>query len=307
MAIAIAFGSQAQIGSLIGGAVRKGVQKSVEKKVEQAVEQKTDELLGNNNRQQRTANNAESSVQSAEEGDHIPTPEEVMAMVPKIPTFQNIADYMCEQSRDNPRTLKLLANPTTAFHSQMTIAAANGYVTMVASNGSIYTLDEQLRDEFGITDEQYAAMSDEEQQALAERYRAELEQRYARTVEILAADDEYNRLVDEYNAIDDQVRKLQSDAENECRKIWADKHAASGDLCAYYRDAVPVCYHAVMQGLDMRKNKQLAVAKRVDEHVQKLAQKRPHEVFAGFFNMAGLCATAYVTDAALVTSIPDPR
>ena len=55
MAIAIAFGSQAQIGSLIGGAVRKGVQKSVEKKVEQAVEQKTDELLGNNNRQQRTA------------------------------------------------------------------------------------------------------------------------------------------------------------------------------------------------------------------------------------------------------------
>ncbi len=305
MVLAIAFGAQAQIGGLVGGAVRKGIQKSVEKKVEQ----KMDEALGNNRQQNATPQQQQEStpVQVENDGDHIPTPEEVMDMVPKIPTFQQLADYLCEQSRDNPRMLKLMANPTTTFLTQMAIAAANGYVTMVASSGNIYTLDEQLRTELGITEEQYDAMSEDEQQALARRYAAELEQRYARTVEVLASDAQYTKLMDEYNEIDDQIRKLQDDAEAECRKVWNDKHAASGDLCDYYRDAVPIYYKAILEGMEIRKKQQLAVAKRIDERVQTLAKQRPHEVFAGFYNMGGLCATAYVGDAALITSIPDTR
>lgn len=313
VALAIVLGANAQIGGLIGGAVKKGIQKSVEKKVEQTVEQKADELLGDDNSSNRQsdsrdANTTQSQNSNVEDsGDHVPTPEEVMAMVPKIPSFQNIADYLCEQSRENPRTLKLLANPTTSFLTQMAIAVANGYVTMVASNGSIYTLDEQLLADLGITEEQYDAMSESEQQALAQKYAAELEQRYARTIEVLAADDQYNKLTDEYSAIDDQIRKIQSNAEEECLKIWKDKYAATGDQCAYYRDAVPIYYKAIMQGMELRKSSQLAVAKKVDSRVQTLAKQRPNEVFAGFFNMAGLCATSYVTDASVITSIPDPR
>ena len=302
MVLVFALGAQAQIGGLVGGAVKRGIQKSVEKKM--------DEALGNNQQQSRETaqpqdNNTAAQVE--DEGDHIPTPEEVMAMVPKIPTYQNIADYLCEQSRESPRMLKLMANPTTTFLTQMTIAAANGYVTMVASNGTVYSLDEQMRSELGITEEQYEAMSEEEQQALARRYAEERNQRYARTVEVLAEDKQYNELLDQYNAIEDQIRKLQDDAEAECRQAWNDKHAASGDLCAYYRDAVPIYHRAVLGGMDIRKKQQLAVAKKIDERVQTLAKQRPHDVFAGFYNMGGLCATAYVSDAAILTSIPDPR
>lgn len=312
MALAIAVGSQAQIGGLVGSAVRRGVQKSVEKKVEQTAEQKADELLGvKKNKQSQTNPNdvAPQKEQSVEEeGDHIPTPEEVMDMVPKIPTFQQLSEYLCEQSRENPRTLKLLANPTTSFLTQMAIALANGYVTMVASNGSIYTMDEQLRKDLGITDEQYDAMSEEEQQALARKYAAELEQRYARTVEVLANDSKYTKLTDEYNAIEDEVGKIHTDAEEACAKIWKEKYAdKGGDLCGYYRDAVPVYYKAVMQGMEIRKSRQLAIAKQIDERVQTLAKQQPKDVFAGFYNQGGLCATSYVTDAALLTSIPDPR
>lgn len=304
MAIVFAFGAQAQIGSLVGSAVRKGIQKSVEKKVEQ----KMDEALGNNQQQQTDQQQPETTPAQVEnDKDHIPTPEEVMAMVPKIPTYQQLSEYLCEQSRENPRVLKLLANPTTTYITQMAIAAANGYVATVAANGSIYTLDEQLRAELGINEEQYESMSEDEQQALARQYAEELNKRYAHTVEVLAEDKQYIELLDQYNAIEDQIHKLQDDAEAECRQAWTDKHAASGNLCDYYRDAVPIYHRAVLQGMDIRKQRQLAVAKRIDERVQALAKQRPHDVFAGFYNMAGLCATAYVADAAILTAIPDPR
>ena len=316
MSLAIAFCAQAQLGGLVGGAVKKGLQKSMEKKVEQTVEQKADELLGVKNNQQdnrntnTTDNQQQSQQTSVEDENHIPTPEEVMAMVPKIPTFQQLSDYLCEQSRENPRMLKLLANPTTTFLTEMMAAMASGYVTMMAGNGAwnIYTMDEQLRKDLGITEEQFEAMSEEEQAELARKYRAELEVRYATTMEVLAEDSKYNKLTEEYNEIEDQVGKLHSEAEEECSKIWKDKYADQvGDRCAYYRDAVPVYYKAVTQGMEVRKNKQLAVAKQIDERVKELAKQKPDKVFAGFFNMGGLCATAYVTDASLLTAIPDPR
>lgn len=303
MALAVAFGSQAQIGSLIGGAVKKGIQNSVEKKV--------DEALGvKNNKQNDDAQpqqNDNKSNQVKEEEDHIPTPEEVMAMVPKIPTFQQLSEYLCEANSENPRTLKLLANPTTTFLTQMTVALASGYATTFASNGTIYTMDEQLRKDLGITEEQYDAMSEEEQQALARKYAAELEERYARTVETLAQDDKYIKLLDQYNELEDQISKLHNDADAECAKIWKEKYSDQNNICAYYRDAVPVYYKAVLQGMDIRKKQQLAVAKQIDERVQTLAKQQPKNVYAGFYNQGGVCAIAYVSDAALLTTISDPR
>lgn len=303
MALTIALGANAQIGSLVGNAVKKGIQKSVEKKV--------DEALGVKNNNQETATpreqDSERNVTTEESGDHIPTPEEVMAMVPKIPTFQQLADYLCEQSSDNPRTLKILTNPTTSFLTQMTVALASGYVTMVAGNGHIYALDEQLRKELGITDEEFEAMSEEEQSALARKYAAELEERYLRTAEVLASDEKYTKLLDEYNSIEDQIRNIQNEAGEECSRIWTEKHSADNNVCAYYRDAVPIHYKAVLRGMDIRKKQQLVIAKQMDQRVQSLAKTRPSEVFAGFYNQAGLCATTYVSDAALLTTISDPR
>lgn len=269
-----------------------------------------DKLLNNNQQQESSTPQQQTDSQSTQvesDEDHIPTPEEVMAMVPKIPTFQQLSEFLCEQSRENPRTLKLLANPTTTFLTQMAIASANGYVTMFAGNNTIYSMDEQLRKDLGITDEQYDAMSEEEQQTLARKYAAELEERYARTVEVLANDEKYTKLMEQYTAIEDEIGKLHSDADEACAKIWKDKYAASGDICSYYRDAVPVYYKAVMQGLEIRKTRQLAVAKQIDARVQTLAKQQPKNVYAGFYNQGGLCATAYVTDAALLTSVNDPR
>lgn len=297
-ALSLAFGANAQIGSLIGGAVKKGIQKKVEQKV--------DEALGVKNNQQQSDNpTSQPQEQAKEESDHVPTPEEVMAMLPKLPTTQNVAEYLCEQSRESPRMLKLATNPTTLFLTNMGIAMANGYVTMMAGNGngSYLALDEQLRNELGIDEEKYEAMSEEEQQELARKYAAEIEKRQLSTAEKLASDKKYTSIMEQYTAIEDEIGRTMAEADTACAKLWREKYAATGDKCAYYREAVPLRYKAVLQCMEIRKMRQLPVAKQADDRIVELTKQYPAEVFSGFVCNGGVCATAYLTDAALMTTI----
>lgn len=312
VALTLTFGSQAQIGRIVSSAVKKGV----EKKVEQSVEEKVDNLFGIRKQQPNQPQNQskEQTSEQVNEEDHIPTPEEIMGMVPALPSFQNLADYACEQHRANPRTLKMMANPTTAFLVKMTAAMASGYVVMMGAgqSGSVYNYDEQLLKELGITQEQFDAMSEEEQQQIATKYAAELQDRYLTTVEKLAADEGYQKLQKQYAEIEEEIQKVYDEADTACALMWKKKYGAKdnpteNDLCGYFGESVPVQYKAVVQAMKMRKARQLPVAKEMDEYVQKLAKKNPKEVFAGFFNQGGMCATAYVGDAARLTSLSDPR
>lgn len=312
MALGLVYGSQAQLGGLIGGAVKK----SVEKKISQTVEDKADEMLGNkksSNDKSPKESTEQTAETTADEG-HMPTPEEVMAMVPVLPSFQNLSDYACEQNRANPRTLKLLANPTTTFMTKMTLALASGYVTMMGAGqtGSVYAFDGQLLTDLGISEEEFNAMSEEEQQKLAQQYATELQERYIRTAEKLAADEGYTKLQQQYTDIDKEIESLFTKADETTGELWKTKYGTSdspseADMCSYFKDAVPVLYKAVNEAMNIRKTRQLPIAKQMDEYVQKMAQRYPKEVFAGFYNQGGLCATAYVNDAARLTFISDPR
>ena len=298
MAIALSVGSQAQLGGLVRQAVKAGVEQKLGIKQNQPKE-----LQKQNQEEQTTV-----------EEDRVPTPEEVMAMVPPIPQPQQLAEYACEQHRANPRTLKMLTNPTTTFLTQMVVASASGYVVMMggAKAGSVYNFDEQLLKEFGITQENYDAMSEEEQHELATKYAAELQDRYLTTAERLASDKGYNVLMDQYTAIENEIQKKFEEVDSLCRDIWqknygAKEKSSEGDVCEYFKMTLPMQHKAVIDAMKIRKTKQLAIAKQMDEYVQKLAKIHPTEIYAGFYNQGGICATSYVSDAARLTALSDPR
>ena len=295
VAIGLSVGTQAQLGGLVRQAVKAGVE----------------QRLGVKKTQPNQVQNQESVK---EDEDHVPTPEEVMAMVPPIPQPQRLAEYACEQHRANPRALKMLANPTTSFFTQMMVATASGYVVMMggAKAGSVYNFDEQLLNEFGISQEKYEAMSEEEQRELANRYATELQERYLSTAERLASDEGYNKLMDQYMAIENEIQKRYDEVDSLCREMWQKNYGdkenrTESDVCEYFKMAMPMQHATVIEVMKMRKARQLEVAKKMDEYVQKLAKLHPTEIYSGFYNQGGICATAYVTDAARLTTLSEPR
>lgn len=319
-AMALFFGAQAQIGNL-GNAVRRSVEKKVEQKAKQKAEQEIDKALDNafglnkkqESREQTEAQDPKEEGRESKEGQ-IPTPEDVMAQVPPLPSFQNIADFLCEQNRENPRTLKLMTNPTTAFITKMGLAAASGYVTMMNNSGAgaIYGYDEALFEELGISEEQYNEMSEKEIEELSQKYAVELQERYLRTAEMLGSDEKYQNMLTKYNDIEKEIEEIYNKADESCAAIWkktggSKQKATESDMCSYYNEAVPVYYKAVTEAMKIRKSRQLAIGKKIDDYVQTLAKERRGEVYAGFYNQAGLCATSYVADAARLMSISDPR
>lgn len=155
-------------------------------------------------------------------------------------------------------------------------------------------------------------MSEDEQKELATKFAAELQDRYLRTAEKLAADEEYNKLMEKYTAIEDEIQKKYDEADSLCREFWKQNYGAKenpseNDMCEYFRKAVPMQYKPVIEAMKTRKARQLPIAKQMDEYVQKLAKIYPTEVYAGFYNQGGICATAYVSDAARLTMLSDPR
>lgn len=324
LTLALTIGAQAQLGGLggrIGNSVRKSVEKKVEEKAKQKAEQEVDKALdkafGLDNSQQskqidRTNvgnSTANATVENSLEEGKIPTPEEVMNSVPSLPSEKNIADYLCEQSRENPNAFRIMANPTVAFMTQMGVAAASGAVSMFASAGSGHILyyDEALLKELGIDENEFEKMSDVEKEKLANKYASELQERYLRTAEMLGSDKNYNDMLEHYNEVERVIEELYTKAEDRCKEIWKSKYAGKEDLCGYYRDAVPIYYNAITEAMKIRKTRQLDIAKKIDNYVQKLADSHRGEVYAGFYNQGGVCATSYVGDAARLLSISDPR
>ena len=299
MALVLSIGSQAQLGGLVRKAVKAGLEQQLN--IKQNNPKVQDEVQ-------------EPQQNEGEKDNRIPTPEEVMAMVPQLPSAQQLADYACEQHRDNPRTLKMLANPTTAFMTQMVAATASGYVVMMNGSkaGNLYSFDEHLFQELGISEEKYNAMSEEERQQLATEYAAELQDRYLRTAERLASDKKYNEIMTRYTAVEDEITKKYNEVDSLCRDMWQKQYGAKekvseADLCNYFKEAVPLQYQAVLFAMKTRQSRQLSIAKEMDEYVKKMAASHPGEVYAGFYNQGGVCATAYVSDAVRLTTISDPR
>ncbi|MBP5189671.1 MAG: hypothetical protein J6031_02005 [Bacteroidales bacterium] len=293
--------TQAQIGGVIG------------KKLKEKAEQTLNNALGSKG-QEKTDNQSNKPSTEIDDGADELTPEKIISMVPVMPNPQQLAEYLCETHRANQRTLKILANPTTTYLSQLSVAGVSGYASLMGSNGygQYYNFDEQLLKEFGITSEQYEAMSEEQQQEIALKYAAEMQDRYYKTIERLGKDDGYMKMMEEYNAVEDQIAKIYSDADSTCNDYWQKKYGSKenpneDDMCSYYRQVVPTYFQQVVKAMNLRKNQQLAIAKKIDTYVQTLAKRYPNEVYAGLYSQSYICATAYVTDASRITTLSDPR
>lgn len=302
--LVVASVSQAQIGNVIG------------KKLKEKAEQTLNNALnkGQNQNESKTESDQPKAKATTENADEELSPEKIMAMVPTLPNPQQVGEYLCETHRANQRTLKILANPTTNYLAQLSVAGISGYASMSSAGGygGFYSFDEQLLKEFGITPEQYEAMSEQEQQDLALKYSAEMQDRFYKTVERLGKDEEYKKMIERYNAVEDRINKIYSDADSVCAELWKNKYGSKenpseDDMCSYYRQVVPGYYQSVVKAMQLRKTEQLAVAKQIDVYVQSLAKRYPNEVYAGLYNQAYICATSYVGDAARITALSDPR
>ena len=299
--LSLASFSQAQIGSAIG------------KKLKEKASQTINNALGNNQNQNQNQKD-ETPITSPSDNDEEITPQKVIEMVPTMPQPNQLAEYLCESHRANPRTLKMLANPTTTYLAQLAAAGAGSYATLAAQNGygRYFAFDEQLLKEFGITQEQYDAMSEEQQQELALKYAAEMEDRYYKTIERLASDEKYQKMIEQYNNIEDQINKIYNDADSVCRDSWQNKFGSKpnpteDDMCNYYRQNIQTYYNAILKGIRIRKTEQMAVAKQIDTYVQSLAKLYPNEIYSGLYSQQSVCATSYVSDASRVTTMSDPR
>ena len=139
-----------------------------------------------------------------------------------------------------------------------------------------------------------------------------MQDRYIHTTEWLANDKEYMELQNEYQTVEDKILTILNDAEAQASALWEKKYGKNtrpteNDMCSYFNEVIPIHYKAVNEARKLRRSQQLPIAKKIDKHVQEMAEKNPEEVYAGFFNQGGLCATAYVSDAARLTTFSDPR
>ena len=98
--LSLASFSQAQIGSAIG------------KKLKEKASQTINNALGNNQNQNQNQKD-ETPITSPSDNDEEITPQKVIEMVPTMPQPNQLAEYLCESHRANPRTLKMLANYRT--------------------------------------------------------------------------------------------------------------------------------------------------------------------------------------------------
>ncbi len=304
--------ANAQIGNIVGKKIKEKAEKTIGKAVDKAIDNATDDILGKEDKTSKNQDDSKTETVSGSKDNDKITPEKIMSNVPKMPTQQQVAEYLCESQRANPRTVKMLTNPTTAFLAKNTVVSLGGYSATLANGDTRYfELNEQILSEIGITQEQFDAMSEEEQQEISRKYADELEKRYYKTMERLGRDEEYNRLFEEYNKFEDEIVKIYNRSDSLCRDIWKTKFSnksnpSEEDVCAFYRAAMPIHYKAVLDAMELRKNKQLAVAIEIDNYVEQLAEKHPEEVYAGLYNQALLCASAYSSEAFRVTTLTLP-
>lgn len=298
--------------------LNKLAQKAAKGLINNAINQAADRA-GLNQGQEQTADNSQkqNSAQTPEEKPL--TAEEIMASMPALPTAAQIAEYEVLK-HNNASSFKLMLNPTATFQTQLMLSLAAGggsmYSEMVTDYGmAAYGPLGGMLDAYGITYEQYAAMSEEEQEALATRYandqlRAAGVNYTADQIENLSEEEQavvaqkiqayqYNLMLasseesaklfesaegkrwtelhDRYDAISSEIDSLYEVASEQCRTIWEKKYASRGasGYEAYMKEAAPIQLAMVQTAMKMRQNQQLPVAKQLTSIGKTFAKKFP--------------------------------
>lgn len=308
--ISLAFGANAQIGSLINAAANSA-KRSLEKRIDKEVDSLTNKaadgaknaILGKLGISKPAATSNNSSTTKTM------TPRDYMAQLPEFPTDAQIADYACLMSKDNPSTIKMMTNPVAVYLAKvamMTTDAAGSVNTMTEERAAQLEANyrNQIEEFYGVSAEELEKMSDEELQALTYKkmYGEGKLESTAKKAEVI---DPVAPLLDKYTALTEQVEEIFAKADRACQDIWDTKYRKESQLCNYYKDAAKVYSEAVRQAMELRRTEQLKLAEQMDKEIADYVAKNPTSN-ADQVNYTHLTMIAYFSDANRVASIYQP-
>lgn len=307
--MSLTLGANAQLGNLINAAA-KSAKKSIEKRVDKEVDTLT--------------NNAVSSVKNALFGKlgitqpsaaaktanaTVTTPKDYMAQLPNFPTDDQIAEYACIMSKDNPSALKMMTNPVAAYLAKVAVMTSNaaGSVTTVSEDRAAQieaNYKSRIEEFYGVSADELEKMSEEELQELTYKKMysegtLEVAQQSPEMIEPVAA------MMDRYTAISDKIDNIFSTADNECQKIWDSKYTTESQLCTYYKEAASVYSKAAHQAMELRRTEQMKMAEQMDKAIADYVIANPTSN-ADQVNYTYLTMLAYLGDAARISSIYQP-
>lgn len=312
--MSLTLGANAQLGNLINAAA-KSAKKSIEKRMDKEVDTLTNQAadgvkslifgkLGISR-----PNNATTSADGTSPRTTAVSPKDYMSQLPNFPTDDQIADYACLMSKDNPSTLKMVANPVAAYLAKvamMTSNAAGSVSTMTEERAAQVeeNYKKQIEDFYGVSAEELEKMSEEEIQALTYKkmYGEGTLEMTNKTAEMIAP---VQAMMDEYTAVSDKIDAIFTKADEECKGIWDSKYKTESQLCSYYKDAAPVYSTAVRQAMETRRTEQMKLAEKMDKEIADYVAKNPTSN-ADQVNYTYLTMIAYLGDAARIATLYQP-
>lgn len=308
----LAFGAQAQIGSLINAAANSA-KRSLEKRMDKEVDSLTNKaadgvknaILGKLGVNKSTANDNSASLSSK-----AMTPNAFLAQLPDFPTDGQIADYACLMSKDNPSTLKMMTNPVAVYMAKvamLTTDAASYVGNMSEDRASQIEANykKQIEDFYGVSAEELEKMSDEEIQALTYK-RMYGEGKLESAVQKAEVIEPIVPLLEKYNSITSKIDEVFDQADRDCQKIWDAKFKNQSELCAYFKEAAKVYSQAVRQAMEIRRTEQMKIAEQMDKEIADYVAKNPSSN-ADQVNYTHLTMLAYLNDATHVASVYRPN
>ncbi|MCQ2296566.1 MAG: hypothetical protein MJZ45_04120 [Bacteroidales bacterium] len=312
--MSLTLGANAQLGNLINAAA-KSAKKSIEKRVDKEVDTLTNNAVSSVKNaifgklgisQPHTA--ATSSDGSASRSTAV-TPKDYMSQLPNFPTDDQIADYACIMSKDNPSPLKMMTNPVAAYLAKvamMTSNAAGSVNTMTEERAAQVEANykKQIEDFYGVSAEELEKMSEEEIQELTYKKMysegtLEVTQKNAEMIAPVQA------MMDQYTAVSDKIDALFAKADEDCQGIWDSKYKTASQLCTYFKDAAAIYSNATRQAMELRRTEQMKMAEQMDKEIADYVVKNPTSN-ADQVSYTYLTMIAYLGDAARIATLYQP-
>lgn len=310
--MSIAFGANAQLGNLINAAANSA-KKSLEKRLDKEVDSLTNKaadgvksaILGKFGVRKPAL--AESNAPSQSKAM---APRDFMAQMPEFPTDAQIADYACLMSKDNPSSLKMIANPVAVYLAKVAMLTtdAAGSVGNMSEERAAQIEDnykKQIEEFYGVSAEELEKMSEEELQALTYKKmygegKLEMAAKKAEVIEPIVP------LLEKYNAVSSQIDEIFAQADRDCQNIWDAKFKNQSELCTYYKEAAKVYSQAVSRAMETRRTEQMKIAEQMDKEIADYVAKNPTSN-ADQVNYTHLTMLAYLNDATHVATVYSPN
>ena len=321
-----AFTANAQLGgNMLKQAASKAAKKTTEKAIDKATDRVSDKAADAIDKELEKGLSSEPSQSqtSAQAQSQEPVKPQsvvdIMKQLPAVPTVQQLANY--KSAELNEQTLKLMTSPVMTFKTKtatLTIEAMTFSYANADSAQVMETAYKQAEMMTGLSREEIdklSEMSEEEQQAYLEAHYKQ-GQAEAALLEQAVDASEYleplQPLIDEWDAIGKKVENVFSDADNQCKTIYAkyakDLENAQGEAyksatLKYYTEIVPIQRKAVLEAMKIRMDEQIPAAEKIEKEMIPIRAEH-HDLISALLNYPQMTAGQYFSDTMRLFDIP---